>query len=131
MTREAKTAKDINGDTVRVGDSVEAMDIYSGEWSGRIVKVAGIHRQGYDGTILTCTPAPIAEFPHHYTHQASKTRRIKETEGSCLNQIPHSPADDDEIEGYARGLLRGTLKSATPNVVASLLTRIREHKQST
>jgi hypothetical protein len=76
MSAEAKTATDANGRKIRVGDKVEAMDIYSGEWSGRIVEVARIHRQGYDGTIVTTSPAPIAEYPHHFSHQASKTRKV-------------------------------------------------------
>lgn len=42
-------------------------------------------------------------------------------------QVP--PATDDEIRDYVRGVEKGTLKSATVNVVASLLRRIAEDKK--
>ena len=38
-------------------------------------------------------------------------------------------ARDHEIADYRKGLERGTLKSATPNVVRSLIARIDELKE--
>lgn len=81
MTKLAKTATDANGKKIRIGDKIEAMDIYSEQWTGRIVEVIKIHRQGYDGTIVTTTPSPTAEYPHHFSHQASKTRKVMN--GGC------------------------------------------------
>lgn len=46
-----------------------------------------------------------------------------------LPRVPHSPADDDEIESYARGVVIGLMDRATPNVVGSLLSRIRRDAQ--
>jgi hypothetical protein len=43
-----------------------------------------------------------------------------------LEQIVHQPEDDEGIENYAKGVVTGVMKSATPNVVAALLSRIRE-----
>lgn len=45
-----------------------------------------------------------------------------------LEQIPHHPADDASIESYAMGVMTDMMKSATPNTVASLLSRIREQE---
>lgn len=44
----------------------------------------------------------------------------------ALASIRHPVADDDEIESYARGVISGTMKTASPNVVGSLLARIRQ-----
>lgn len=44
----------------------------------------------------------------------------------ALASIRHPVADDDEIESYARGVISGTMKTATPNAVGSLLARIRQ-----
>lgn len=46
-----------------------------------------------------------------------------------LPRVEHTPADDDEIESYARGVVTGTMQQATPNVVGSLLSRIRRDAQ--
>lgn len=48
-----------------------------------------------------------------------------------LEAIPHSPAKDSELENYARGVVAGIMKSATPNVVGSLLARIRSMNHQT
>ena len=42
-----------------------------------------------------------------------------------LGAIHPPPADNDEINNYARGVVLGTMRNATPNVVGSLLARIR------
>ena len=48
----------------------------------------------------------------------------------ALEAIPHSPADDSEIESYARGMVEGLARSATPNVIGSLLAHIRSMAHS-
>lgn len=42
-----------------------------------------------------------------------------------LDSVPQRPADDEAVESVAKGLVTGTLKSATPNLVGTLLARIR------
>lgn len=40
--------------------------------------------------------------------------------------LPHRPASDEQIADYKRGVMSGVMKSATPNVVASLIARIEQ-----
>lgn len=45
---------------------------------------------------------------------------------SALEAIPHSPATDDELNSYARGIVEKLMLYPTPNCVASLLARVRQ-----
>ncbi len=45
---------------------------------------------------------------------------------SYLPRVLHTPEDDEGIESYAKGVVTGVMRSATPNVVGSLLARIRQ-----
>jgi hypothetical protein len=47
---------------------------------------------------------------------------------NAVTRLRHLAASDEEIEHYAAGIVSGELQSATPNVVAGLLVRIRELK---
>ncbi len=50
---------------------------------------------------------------------------IRAKVGPYFARIPHSPEDGDTLEAYARGILKGICKQATPNCVAGLLATIR------
>ena len=54
MYKQVNTAKDRQGKIIKIGDNVEWIDIYTKKLTGIIAKVLSIHKQGYDGTILTC-----------------------------------------------------------------------------
>ena len=74
---EAKTAKDMDGKTLRVGDKVIYVP-YSEEPNTpiRVVEIKRIRRQGYDGTILTTEPSPEACYPHHMSCVAKRSRKV-------------------------------------------------------
>jgi len=43
--------------------------------------------------------------------------------------LEHDPATDEEIADYREGIWKGVMKNATPNVVASLITRIERDRK--
>lgn len=57
MYKIVNSAKDNDGNIIKVNDLVEMISIYTHKLTGQIVKVIQIHKQGYDGTILTCDKA--------------------------------------------------------------------------
>lgn len=74
MYTEAKTAKDRDGNTLKVG----CMILYKGCKSGEHftiptepVTIVRMHKQGANGTVLTCDKAPKPEYPHHLSCRAS------------------------------------------------------------
>jgi hypothetical protein len=74
--RNAKTATDSKGQKVRVGDTVRAINGRDDKPTGPPVRVVKIHRQGYDGTILTTDPAPESDYPHHFSRAAKYCVRV-------------------------------------------------------
>jgi hypothetical protein len=60
------------------------------------------------------------------TDQGKDSVQRDESPLPALASIRHPVADDDEIESYARGVISGRMTQATPNVVGSLLARIRK-----
>ena len=85
MTRtHCQTARDRNGDLIMPGMRILYLGCKSGEHfviAPRPVKVVDIHRQGADGTILTCDRPPKPDYPHHFSCTASDTRVVRaETE---------------------------------------------------
>ena len=79
MTRaHCRTARDRNGDLIIPGMTVLYLGCKSGPEHFFIsplpVKVVDIHRQGADGTILTCDGPPKPDYPHHFSCTASDTR---------------------------------------------------------
>lgn len=75
-TRYAETAKTADGHTIRRGSRVQAISIYDGTLMN-IGTVVMIWRQGADGTIVKLDVPPDPEFPHHFTHRASKTHLVQ------------------------------------------------------
>jgi hypothetical protein len=69
MNPIAKTATDAKGNRLKVGDAVKMIeiDLTREPQTTRIVKM---HRQGFDGTILTCDKCPDLQYPHHFSVQA-------------------------------------------------------------
>lgn len=68
MNLPAKYATVKGGKKVRVGDTV----LFQPD---RPVIIKAIHRQGYDGTILTTSPSPKREYPHHFSGRASDAEK--------------------------------------------------------
>jgi hypothetical protein len=73
--RSCKTAKDSRGAKIRVGDRVTAISLYDGSLmnTGTVIEM---WRKGYDGTIIKLDVAPDPQYPHHWSHQASKTIKV-------------------------------------------------------
>lgn len=69
--QECKSAKDVAGRRVVVGDFVQAVDDVCNV-IGEPVRVVKIHRQGYDGTILTTDYPLEPDYPHHVSRAASR-----------------------------------------------------------
>jgi hypothetical protein len=76
MNQEAKTATDSKGQKVVVGDTVRAINPRDDKPTGPPVRVTSIHRQGFDGTILTTDPAPESDYPHHFSRAAKHCVRV-------------------------------------------------------
>ena len=76
IERGCKTAKDSKGAKIRVGDRVTAISIHTGNPmnTGTVVEM---WRQGYDGTILKLDVPPDPQFPHHWSHQARATIKVR------------------------------------------------------
>jgi len=55
MYKKCKTAKDSQGNILKIGDKIEWLNFYNNNIpTGIIATILAIHKQGYDGTILTC-----------------------------------------------------------------------------
>ena len=68
MNRKAKFATGMDGRKIQPGDFViSAKGVYA--------TVMRIHRQGYDGTIITTDIAPDPDYPHHFSGVAKTTFR--------------------------------------------------------
>lgn len=79
--RECKSARDMHGRKIAVGDRVQFIKyenkVDGGPHGCPPVTVKGIHAQGADGTILTTDPAPDPDYPHHFSCRASRALVVK------------------------------------------------------
>ncbi len=81
----AKTARDRNKHIIRVGDSVRFRGCTGQHVDLPPVKVTAIHKQGANGIILTCEPAPNPAYPHHFGCRASETETCAAKESGPSN----------------------------------------------
>lgn len=74
-----KSYSDHNNRRVYIGDYVEIFDPYQKKWTGRILKVKHIIKQG-NGVSVKFDEPPILKYPHHFVHFARNTRLVKRGE---------------------------------------------------
>lgn len=83
--KPANSATDVSGRRITVGCYVSAVDEH-GTSIGPPVRVTKIHRQGYDGTILTTDMAPETDYPHHFS-RASRRCMVVWPVGTVENEL--------------------------------------------
>lgn len=83
---KAKIATGKDGSKIKIGDDIESWNYGSlnadgtrdpDKWMGVIVRVTDIHKQGRNGTILHCEPAPNPDYPHHFSVAAREARLVR------------------------------------------------------
>ena len=74
--RKIKTAKDMNRNIIKIGDTIEAYDFYTKRFTGVVVTILDMWHQGYDGVILKCDKPPVPKSSkYHFTHPAKYSRK--------------------------------------------------------